>query len=411
MKERPLLEIFSKIKHISLIAAFMLNANSLNATQVLKNLHSKIITFDAEIDIPFEFMEKGFDVGFETDMQIDLPKMDRGKLDGALFVIWVRQGERTPEAYRKAFNDANKKLLAIEKMVEKYPERIRIALSPSEAELIAENEKHFAVIGMVNAWPLGENLENLEELHRRGLRQITLTHAGHNQFADSSRPSSRLKNTEKEHNGLSGLGRNLVKKMNKLGIIIDVSQATPEVVFETANLSNSPIVASHSGVKRIVNNRRNLSDAEMIAIQKTGGAVGIVAFSSYLQSTPPEQGIAFQRISKLYGTSNLSKAKSILDKETLINFKKDIDEYEKKFPRASLEQYVDSIEYAVNLIGIDHVMISSDMEHGGGVIGWMDAGESYNVTKELKKRGFSEQQIAKLWWKNFYRVWENVMEN
>lgn len=390
------------------LTAFVLATPSQPTAQDARALHDRIITFDAEMDIPFEFMESANDVGSETGMQIDLPKMDRGGLDGALFVNWVLQGGRTPSAYATARADAERKFAAIEKMVQTYPDRIGLARTADEAEKLVAEGKHFAVMGMVNAWPLGPDLTWLPGLFDRGLRNITLNHAGHNQFADSSRPRAQLNDAKQEHVGLSRLGRRLIYLMNDLGIIVDVSQVSSQTVFQSAELSRAPIIASHSGVKNIIKTARNLTDTEMLAIKNTGGAVGIVAFSSYLRPSLPGQGAAFGAILGEYGTTNLAEIIASFSPEKAEQFKLDFAAYEAQFPPATIKDYVDSIAYAVDLIGIDHVMISSDMEHGGGVTGWMNAGEASGVTEELVSRGYTEDQIAKLWWGNFARIWRAV---
>ena len=376
--------------------------------QTSRDLHDGLTTFDGEMDIPYTFMGADNDVGQETKMQVDLPKMDRGGLDGALFVSWVLQEGRTPTAYAKARADAEIKFSAIEKMTAAYPDRIGLAKSADSAEQLAAEGKHFAVMGMVNAWPLGPDLTWLPELYDRGLRCITLNHAGHNQFSDSSRPRAVLNDGKQEHGGLSLLGRQLIRTMNDMGLIVDVSQTTPQTVFQAAELSRAPIIASHSGVKAIVDTARNLSDSEMHAIKDTNGGVGIVAFSNYLRKSPPEQGAAFRVIMGEYGTTNLAQITANFPPEKVEKFKSDFAAYEEEFPPASVAQYVSSIEYAVDLLGIGYVFISSDMEHGGGVRGWKDAGEAFGVTEELASRGYSEDQIAKLWWGNFARIWRAV---
>lgn len=390
------------------LATIFMAPSPASIAQDARALHDRIITFDAEMDIPFEFMEDGNDVGQETVMQVDLPKMDRGALDGALFVNWVLQEGRTPSAYAKARADAERKFSAIEKMVQTYPDRIGLARTADEAEMLVAEGKHFAVMGLVNAWPIGPDLTWLPELFDRGLRNITLTHAGHNQFADSSRPQARLNDGKQEHVGLSELGRSLVREMNDLGIIVDVSQVTPQAVFQASELSSAPIIASHSGIKAVIDTSRNLNDSEMLAIKNTGGAVGIVAFSSYLKASPIGKREAFGKIMGEYGTTNVAEITAAFSPEKVAQFKVDFAAYSDAFPPATVADYVDSIAYAVNLLGVDHVMISSDMEHGGGITGWMDAGEASGVTEELVSRGYTEDQIAKLWWGNFARVWRAV---
>jgi len=293
-------------------------------------------------------------------------------------------------------------------MAATYPERIGLARSADEAEQLTAEGKHFAVMGMVNAWPLGPDLSWLPSLYERGLRTITLNHAGHNQFSDSSRPRAILNDAKQEHVGLSKLGRQLIRTMNNMGVIVDVSQVTSQAVFQTAELSTAPIIASHSGVKAIIETARNLTDSEMMAIESTGGGVGIVAFSSYLRPSLPGQGQAFSVIMAEYGTANVSEITAAFSPEKVEKFKADYAAYEKAFPPATVSDYADSIDYTVSLLGIDHVFISSDMEHGGGVIGWKDAGEAFGVTEELALRGYSEEQITKLWWGNFARIWRAV---
>lgn len=399
--------LYSLILSFSLVTVFMA-VSPASIAQDARALHDRVITFDAEIDIPFDFMEGGNNVGQETVMQVDLPKMDRGGLDGALFVNWVLQEGRTPSAYAKARSDAEQKFSAIEKMVQTYPDRIGLARTADEAEMLISEGKHFAVMGLVNAWPIGPDLTWLPELFDRGLRNITLTHAGHNQFADSSRPQERLNDGKQEHGGLSELGRSLVREMNDLGVIVDVSQVTPQAVFQTSELSSAPIIASHSGIKAIINTSRNLNDSEMVAIKNTGGTVGIVAFSSYLKASPPGKREALGKLTTEYGTTNLATITAALSPEKVAQFKIDFAAYGDAFPPATVADYVDSIAYAVNLLGIEHVTISSDMGHGGGIAGWMDAGEAPRVTEELVSRGYTEDQIAKLWWRNFARVWRAV---
>jgi membrane dipeptidase len=372
-----------------------------------RTLHDRIITFDAEMDYPPDFMEGTKDAGKETLLQIDLPKMDRGGLDGALFVVWMVTEKRDEAGYAEAIARAENQMAAFEKMIATYPEHIGLARSADEAEALVAAGKHFAVAGMVNAYPLGSDLSRLGAWYDRGLRNITLTHVGHNQFADSSRPQREVNEPPEEHGGLSDLGRKLIAEMNRLGIIVDVSQVTRKVVMEVTQLSTVPVIASHSGVKAIVDTARNLTDEEMIAIKNTGGLVGIVAFSSYLKRGDPERRPALAKIEEIYGTTTLADV-MINTPDKVEQFKADMAAHEKRFPRANVGHLVDSIDYAVQLIGIDHVTISSDMEHGGGVTGWMNAGEAFAVTEELVRRGYSEADITQLWWGNFARVWRAV---
>ncbi len=374
-------------------------------------IHDRVITFDAEMDIPLEFMTGKYDAGQLTTMQVDLPKMDQGKLDGAAFVIFASQGVRNAEGYAKARKDADTKLAAIESMVAKYPDRIELARSPADVERIVAAKKHFVVLSVVNAFPYGEDTKWLSILYDRGLRMVAFNHAGHNQFADSDRPQEKFGDKEAEHGGLSPLGKQAIVEMNRLGIIVDVSQISSAAILQAVALSKVPVVASHVGVKKIVDNSRNLSDDEMRAIAKKGGVVHIVAFNAYLKNPPEQQQAELKAIEQKYGLKTFTDAFSKLPKDKLPDFQNEMAEYRARWPGATVADMVDSIDYAVKLIGIDHVGVSTDMEHSGGIVGYKTAAEAEGLTKELVKRGYKEAEIAKIWSGNFLRVWREVEKN
>jgi membrane dipeptidase len=371
-------------------------------------LHRRLLTFDAEMDIPEDFMSGDKDVGRETAMQIDLPKMDRGGLDGAAFVVFVNQDRRTPETYAKARAGAEAKLAAIETMLRTYPDRIALARRAADVPRIVKSGRHFAVISIVNAFPLGEDLSWLPDLYRRGLRLMGFTHAGHNQFADSSRPQEKLGDVKPEHGGLSALGKQAVAEMNRLGIVVDVSQLTPDGVMQATQLSKAPVIASHSAVRALVDSPRNLTDAEMLAIKKTGGVVHIVAFAGYLKARSKEQLADLAKLNADFGLKMFDDAAKVLAADKLPAYQAAFGAYLTKYPPADVGNMADAIDYAVKLIGIDHVGIATDMEHGGGIVGYKDAGEAYGITRELVRRGYSEAALGKIWSGNFLRIWAAV---
>lgn len=371
-------------------------------------IHDRIVTFDAEIDIPFDFMEGAKDAGRETTMQVDLPKMDKGKLDGAAFVVFVPQGKRDDASYAKARQDADHKLAAIESMVTRYPNRIVLARTAAEAKHAAAAGKHFAMLSVVNAYPYGESTAWLAEMHSKGLRMVAFNHAGHNQWADSNRPQERLGDKAEEHGGLSALGKQAVAEMNRLGIIVDVSQITGNAVLQAVELSKTPVVASHVGMKSIVDTERNLTDAEMKAIAAKGGVVGIVAFNIYLKAPSAEQNADLAGIEKRYELRKFTEARGKLSADKFAEFSKGMDGYRARWPGATVSDMADSIDAAVKLIGVDHVGVSTDMEHAGGVVGYRTVAEAPALTAELVKRGYNERDIGKIWSDNFFRVWRDV---
>ena len=374
-----------------------------------KNLHQRLISFDAHTDIPLDFATETADPGEDTAGQIDLPKMDRGGLSGAAFAIFAFQARRTPANYANAHEQGLIKLRAIHRMAEFYPSRIEIATAPADIRRIHAAGKHFAVISMLNGFILGPLAENLDIYYEGGLRQIGLTHAGNNALADSSRPQAKHGDTGPEHGGLSEVGRQLVREMNQRGIIVDVSQLTSAALAQAVEISRVPVVASHSAVMAIVETPRNLADEDMRRVADSGGVVHIVAFSAYLRDMPEEMNTQMAQIRRRFNI-NAETDVEALGLEDRKRYDQEMLDLIRRAPPAAVADLVDAIDYAVKLIGIDHVGIATDFNHGGGLIGFKDESEAYNVTAELMRRGYSDGDIAKLWGENWLRVFQAVTD-
>lgn len=368
-------------------------------------LHDNIITIDTHVDIGFDFATETNDPGEDSAGQIDLPKLDESGQTGAVFAIFVSQDKRTPENYRKAHSDGLTKLRAIHRMAEFYPSRIEIAERPADVRRIHAEGKHVAIIGMLNGFPLGPESEHLDEYVDAGLRQVGFTHAGNNDLADSSRPQVKYGDQGPEHGGLSEAGKALVTKLNQRGVIVDVSQLTPAALTDAIDASAVPVVASHSAVMALVRHPRNLSDQSMKQIASRGGVVSIVAFGGYLREIPFDFPAEAAKIQAKYGVENDLDVEA-LKPEKREAYDADMMTLLRSIPPATIGDYVDAIDYAVDVIGIDHVGISTDFNHGGRLVGWADASESHNVTAELLRRGYDEDAIAKLWGENWLRVFE-----
>ena len=372
--------------------------------QSAEAIHARIFAFDSEVDTPHLITDGSINPCGPTDLQVDVPKMRAGGLDGAAFVVWVQQTERSPEAYEAAAAEGMKQIDAFRNVTDNLcPEDIEVAQSVDDVGRIKKDGKLVALMGMVNGFPLGANLEQLQAYYDKGVRYISFTHLGHNDLADSARPSTELGNGPSEHDGLSALGRRLIEEMNRLGMIVDASQVSMKALKDMAAHSKAPIIASHSSVFKLVPNPRNITDEGLQAIKDTGGVVQIVAFSGYLVDN---QALFFQKLGALNGQFNLAPGQTAgdLSPEDRQAYDLELAKVFASMPKANVSEFIDHIDYAVNLLGIDHVGISSDFEHGGGVTGWMDASETLNVTKELVARGYSEDDIAKLWGGNFLRV-------
>ncbi len=326
-------------------------------------IHDRVMALDTHADIPLNFATSEFDPG-SAEAQVNLDSMEAGGLDAAFFIVYVGQLPRTPENYRLAIADAVTKFDAIHRMTEyMYPGRIGLAQTAAEARQLFAEGKLVAMIGIENGFVLGEDLSLLEDYRRRGARYLTLVHNGHNAIGDSAQPRSQFGDAgPEEHGGLSEFGYRVVEELNRLGILVDVSHVSRQTMLDATRHSKAPVIASHSSVKSVTEHARNMDDEQLQVVRQNGGVVQIVAFNPYLN----EGG------------------------------------------GADVSMLADHIDYAVNLIGIDHVGISSDFGGGGGITGWNNAGETFNVTLELVRRGYSEENIAKLWSGNVLRVLEEA---
>jgi membrane dipeptidase len=376
-----------------------------DAARVAK-LHDRLFTFDAHEDVSPDFATEKDDPSTDGKSQIDLPKLERGKLDGAALAVWIAQQNLTPEEYAKAIAQGRQKREAILRFVAQHSDRVAQARTPEEAERIVKSGKHVVVLSMLNMFPLGPDLSLLDEYDRAGLRLAGFTHAGHNAFADSSRP--RPGEPKAPNGGLSPLGRAFVAEANRRGIIVDVSQITDDGVAQVLALSKAPVVASHSALRSVRESPRNLTDDQLRAIAAKGGVIHVVAFSGYLMPPAPDYAQKLQALADEFGIKPDGSDAGKLTEDKRRDFQRRSAQLQGLGPKATVVDYVNVIDRAVKIAGIDHVGISSDFNHGGGVIGWANVGESQAITAELVKRGYAERDIAKLWGGNFLRVWREV---
>ncbi len=374
-------------------------------------LRAKYLTLDSHIDIPFDYMiNPEHDPGNDTDMQVDFQKMLKGNLDGGFFIVYVGQSELSKKGYQEAKEKAIIKFNAINKMVEKYPNKIVLVKSPEEVYEAKRNKKLFAAIGIENGYVIGEDIELLKYYYDLGARYMTLSHIGHNQISDSSLPKKSLKNEIEMHGGLSDFGKITIKKMNELGMMIDVSHVSDKSALQAIRLSHHPVIASHSGARSVANHPRNIPDNIIREIAKKEGVIQVVAFSSYVKVNKKRtDSIVSLRnsILAMTGDNNFIPEKHM----KLIEYKNGMDRINKEFPLPGIDSFIDHIDHIVDLVGIDYVGISSDFGGGGGIEGWSDASQTFNITNSLLLRGYSEDEVNKIWSENFLRVWRNVSKS
>ena len=386
------------------------------ALSLARAIHARILTIDTHDDISPDFASAKDDVGSpENKRQVSLPKMRKGGLGAQFFVVFVGQGPRTDSAYAAAYRTALAYSDAIHRLPAMYPGEIEIATSPADVERIHKAGKLVACIGMENGYPVGNDITKVKDMYDRGVRYITLTHIGHNQIGDSSIPGGEDK--QEEHGGLSGFGKKLVAEMNHFGIMVDVSHVSKKTAMDAMRLSKAPVIASHSGAFALDDSPRDIDDEALRALKENGGVVQVVALADYLKKRvdSPERASAVAAVRKEFGIPQAGgpaarAAFEKLSKEDAAKYREKMAEADRNFPRTpvTLQDMVDHIDYIVRLIGVDHVGIGSDFDGGGGITGYNGADDALNMTVELVKRGYTEEEIAKIWGGNLLRVWRAV---
>lgn len=390
-----------------LCAACTTNAPSVG-THGITAIHRSAVVVDTHVDIPPNYATAQVNPSERGDMQVDLPKMREGGVDVAFFIVYVKQGVRNAAGYAGAYKAALAKFDAIARQSDLYGSQIGLARSARETKALLADAKLVAMIGVENAYSIGTDLSRIAEFHRRGARYMSLTHAGHNDLADSANPIGKtLVSATPEHGGLSALGREAIGEMNRLGIMVDVSHSSEQTTLQAAAISRAPIIASHSAVEGLAPIARNLSDAELDAIAGSGGVAQIVAFDWYLKPPAPEKVKAVVALRKSLGLTSAAAFQAMTPLERTA-YREQLSALHKQWPRASVRDFVDHIDYAIRRIGVDHVGIASDFGGGGGVEGWDNAAQSANVTAEMLRRGYSNADIAKIWGGNLLRVLSEV---
>ena len=384
-------------------------------------IHDRVITLDTHIDFTTDNFTAERNYTMELPTQATLGKMEEGGLDVGWFVVYTRQGPVDAGGYAAAYANAIDKFDAIHRLVNEYgPGRIELAYTSDDVRRIAATGKLVAMIGVENAYPLGEEIGRIEEFHGMGARYMSLAHNGHNQLSDSH---TGEEGGDWMHGGLIEMGRQAIAEMNRLGIIVDISHPSKESIMQTLELSRAPVIASHSSVRALADVSRNLDDEMLHAVAANGGVVHAVPVRSFVDT---EKGAAWwEAMNAAQAEIAAGRGFEILDGDAVAALPDDRrDGYAARMhrirtaaarqlaesgpPDVDVADFVDHIDYMVELIGIEHVGISSDFDGGGGVNGWDDASETFNVTLELVRRGYTEEEIAMLWSENLLRVLDEV---
>jgi microsomal dipeptidase-like Zn-dependent dipeptidase len=392
-------------------------------------MQDRLLSFDSHITVPLDFGTAGNEADKDGSGQFDLAKAARGRLSGAALTIFgwpeIWNGPNAPHKPSDGFveearHEQEVRYKIISGMVRDFPNQVGIAYTPDDFRRLHGEGKFAIFISMLNAYPLGNDLNQLDLWTARGMRMFGFSYIGNNAWSDSSRPLPFFNDSTDALEGLSAIGQQAVHRLNDLGVIIDVSQMSTKAVEQVAQLSRTPMVASHSAPRASVDIPRNLSDKELQLIKNSGGVVQVVGFPAYLRplSQPTQAKLnALRARFDLPPLPNLAMALMPGDAIIAAWSEQKFGQYASALyaildeePKASLKDWGDAIDYTVRKIGIDHVGISSDFNDGGGIQGWENVGEVRNVTAELIQRGYSEADIAKLWGGNFLRVWDQVQK-
>ncbi len=380
--------------------------------QRAREIHARVITIDTHKDIPDNFATPEADP-LSMPSQVNLNKMKAGGYDMAFFAVYVGQGARTDSGNAVAKQRALTKFSAIHRMAEQmYPNLIEIAYTPADAERIHNAGKLIAGIGIENGWVIGKDLSLIKTYYDLGARYMTLAHTSNNDICDSSTDPKGA-----EWHGLSPFGKQVVQEMNRVGMMVDVSHVSKECMMQATALSTSPVIGSHSGVSAVNNVPRNMDDEMLEALKKNGGVIQIVALADYVKHQPARDSAVRALNAEFFPApaggrggrgggagGGGGRGRAALPGDRQADYNQRMAAIEAKWPLANVSDLVNHIDHAVRVAGIDHVGISSDFDGGGGITGWNDASETFNVTLELVERGYTENDIRKLWGGNVLRV-------
>ncbi len=367
-------------------------------------IHQRLLTLDTHLDTPAAFDEpRGFDIMKLHDVerdgsQVDLPRMNSGGLDGGFWAIYMGQGPLTPEGYAAIRDKALIRSTSIHEMVAANPGSFEIALTVDDAMRIHSAGKKIVFMSMENSYELGDDITLIDTFFKLGVRLIGPVHNGTNQLADSANPGS----VGAKWGGLSPMGRAFVKRANELGMVLDGSHSADTTIEQMIDLSATPIILSHHGVRQLNNHPRNLPDALLKKMAAKGGLIQMNTL--FLKTSPPasaDRVAGLKALNDKYGTvADLTGARyeAYLDEMGTLN---------RTFPApmADFEDYMKQILYGIKLLGVDHVGLGgADWDGGGGLSGYRDITYMPKVTERLLREGYTEADLGKMWSGNVLRV-------
>ncbi|HLO59186.1 MAG TPA: dipeptidase [Bacteroidales bacterium] len=364
-------------------------------------VHHKACVIDTHTDTPMQLLD-GCDLAVRheaPDYRVDFPRLREGDVDAIFFGVFTGQKKRTPENYDEAYKMANRMIDSTKKAVSLNRGTVEMAYSVKDIAHISGQDKTAILLGMENGFPLEKNISRVEEFFKKGIRYITLCHTTGNDICSSS-------TDEGTDNGLSDFGVQVVKEMNRLGMVIDVSHISDKAFYDVLAITKAPVIASHSSVRALCNHPRNMSDDMIKALAKNGGVIQICILGDYIVpgDTTSINHLKHQELRKKFHNWQF-----IDDKERAKAWR-EYDSIDRAFPPVLpyITDAVNHIDHVVKLVGTDYVGIGSDFDGGGGLADCRDVADFPKITEELLRRGYSQKDIDKIWGGNFLRVFKEV---
>jgi membrane dipeptidase len=371
----------------------------------IMEIHNKALTVDTHVDTPMALLAQGLDLGIKNESpasRVDFVRMKEGGLDAIFFAAFTGQRERTPENIEEAYRLAHQMIDSTYAACTKYSNLAQVATSSADAPRLKAQGIRAIYLGMENGFPLGTDLKRVKEFYNRGVRYITLCHSKNNDICDSSSDAKGP-----EHDGVSKFGKKVIREMNSLGIIVDVSHISDKAFFDVIKLSKAPVIASHSSVRAIAGHHRNMTDDMIKALAENGGVIQICLLDDYVKD-PDRTTERYKKVEELRAIYNARFDKMSEDEQKA--FRELWRETREKYPKVlpSVKDLVDHIDHVKNLVGIDYVGIGSDFDGGGGLADCADVSQFPNITHEMVTRGYTEEEVIKVWGGNFFRVYREV---
>ena len=404
MKYCFLIRIFPVFFSIILLASCATNEERIERKAAA--IHAEVLTLDSHVDTPLMLQRDGWDISERNDARdrggkLDFPRMEEGGLDAVFFAVFLGQGALTPEGYEVAHQRAIAIFDDIHEAINENPDAAGLALTAEDAYRLSSEGRRAIYIGNENGYPIGKDLSLLQTYYDMGSRYMGLSHSRHNQICDSATDSNLPL-----HNGLSEFGVEVVRELNRLGMMVDVSHISDKAFYDVLEATKAPVIASHSNARAVCDHPRNLDDDMLLALAENGGVLQLCILSAYVKEMEPnaERQAAFAALREKW-----NNFQDLTDEE-MDQARSEWWETNSKYPAplATVADLVDHVDHVVDLIGIDYVGIGTDFDGGGDLEDCYDVSELGNITFELVRRGYSKEDIEKIWSGNFMRVFRET---